>query len=176
MRALQQWLLREPSGNLLLGLCHFFLALLVFDLLYPTAWFAEVAKSLPLPEYQRPRPLDPNLRSYMVLLLATPLLEEFFYRVVPLTGAVWLSRWGGWVGIWAITVESSLFFGFRHVPTWGWGTIPFYFLVGVVYSLLYLKCGGLQGKILKPFAICVGSHIFWNWFALVLQWIQLIYR
>lgn len=96
---------------------------------------------------------------FYVTLLGSAALEEAAFRY-PITIAVDLeSRVGTFPLVIVSAIALSILFGYLH------GGILFIFIQGVsglLYSVLFLKCGGYARKALKPVATCTAAHFAWN--------------
>lgn len=94
---------------------------------------------------------------FPILLAAWAVFEEFIFRLFPLVAAV--EEWGRSKKIFLIVGLASGIFGLAH------GDFLLVFVqggLGVLLSLLFLKCGGLQKKYGKAFAVTSACHILVN--------------
>lgn len=92
----------------------------------------------------------------LLFLVAAP-LEELVFRM-PLALVVRIRQTP--VFIFGSAIITSAFFGCAHgFNVWN---IPLQGLGGFCYSVLFLKAGGYQRKILKPFICCSGAHFLFN--------------
>ncbi len=91
--------------------------------------------------------------------------EEVLFRFPLSFAARFLRRWER-LRNWAIiilVIGLSAAFGWVHG---GWLFVPMQGVLGAVFCLIYLKCGGFNGKFWKPLLICwimhvvVNSHLF----------------
>ena len=87
--------------------------------------------------------------------------EEFLFRFLPLVAILQITKNApkndGWVL--GVTIASSMLFGYLH------GGVPFIFLQGVLgflLSVVFLKCGGFQGKFLKAIVASSLCHLAFN--------------
>lgn len=90
-------------------------------------------------------------------LFISVLFEELAFRLFPLVIAI-QSEWPTW-GILLVAAVMSAIFGLLH------GGIPYVFVQGVfgfAYSILFLKCGGLEKKYIKALSVTVAIHFLWN--------------
>lgn len=108
--------------------------------------------------------LPPPSRDKIELTWHTPfwlllfvVIEEIAFRLFPLIITIelnWsLSR------ILLVAVAISVIFGVLH------GGALYIFVQGVfgfVYSLMFLKCGGLNGRYFKALATTTTTHFLWN--------------
>jgi len=99
---------------------------------------------------------DPLGTTY--LLAKAALIEEIVFRGIPLHLAVLFSH-GRWGFITPVALVSSFVFGWGHG---GWEGIFLQGFGGLLYCGLFLKCGGLRGRILRPLAMCWAIHLTWN--------------
>lgn len=98
-----------------------------------------------------------------ILIFVLALMEEVFFRL-PLAFVVRVSRYFSVKSIGtALALASAFFlsilFGLCH------GSVYHIFLQGVggfIYSILFLKCGGYQGKYLKPLMASTAVHFLFN--------------
>ncbi len=97
--------------------------------------------------------------SFPIMLICTAYFEELIFRA-PLALLVLLTaeRWKLRV-IFIVAVALSILFGLVH------GGIPNIFLQGIgglLWSILFLKCGGYQKKFIKPLAVTTITHFLFN--------------
>jgi membrane protease YdiL (CAAX protease family) len=92
-----------------------------------------------------------------VLFLTGALVEEFIFRLFPLTISVKLLG-NSTIVIW-VAVLSSVIFGYVHA---GWAAVPIQGVLGFALALVFLKCGGLQKRSFKAFFVCVFLHFYIN--------------
>jgi membrane-anchored protein YejM (alkaline phosphatase superfamily) len=93
-------------------------------------------------------------------LAARVFFEEIIFRT-PLLIVIWLQKWlGRSLAVVLITsVVLSVLFGLVH------GSIANIFTQGVgglIWSVLFLKSGGMQGKFFKPIATATAAHFIWD--------------
>ena len=107
---------------------------------------------------------------FPIILLGMAFIEEIFFRF-PLVLLVAL-KLRLWI-ILAVSVILSIIFGLLH------GGIPNIFLQGIgglFYSILFLKCGGYHGKLIKPLAAAAFTHFFFNGVLVLMCLAQGIYK
>ena len=96
---------------------------------------------------------------FLAFLISGVIVEELTYRAFPLFIAIQLGSKKYVVVI--LVLISSVVFGFDHGG-------PVYILMqgvtGLVYSFLFLTCGGWRGALFKPFAVSTTAHLIWNLF------------
>ncbi len=151
------WLYTKPKSYLLhiIGLTT---ALLIY---MTTVVIAMTILGVSGPDWMEleDKPVEYRFIFLLFLFLGIPLnsiLEELIYRM-PLTliCRVWP---GHHVSLWA-AVTSSIIFGCVHG---GIATLPMQGVLGIVLSLSYLKCGGMEGKFWRPYAVTVTIHTLYN--------------
>lgn len=64
-------------------------------------------------------------------------------------------------GVVPVSILSSVVFGYIHG---GWFTLPVQGVSGIIFSVVYLKFGGMQGKVILPFVASSITHFFYNGF------------
>lgn len=109
---------------------------------------------------------NPSSMKLFVIIAFTVILEEILFRLVPLRiGAAFL----GTKGLIAIAFVSSVVFGWAHVYE-NLAIGPWLQLAGVgfILSMVYLKCGGLEKKIVKPALCALAVHGFQDIYAIVM--------
>ena len=101
--------------------------------------------------------ITPSLDSIVHLSIAAP-LEELLFRALPLLLVIVLvtKRLSGVI---TVAVLSSGVFGWLHG---GWGYVPFYGMIGLILSALFLKCGGMRGAFEKPYLVASLTHLAIN--------------
>jgi hypothetical protein len=90
-------------------------------------------------------------------MFAGIVMEEVLFRL-PLAFAV---RYLRFVGVLLSVLVLSIAFAWVH-GNLSTGRLLLQGMGGIVLSVIFLKCGGLNGKVLKPLAVCVGYHITWD--------------
>jgi membrane protease YdiL (CAAX protease family) len=103
---------------------------------------------------------------FLPTILFRATIEELIFRF-PLSCAV--ITWGVSKKVLGAALVSSLIFGFLHGGCTNFGFIyegvHHIFLQGVgglFYCLLYLKCGGLNKRFLKPIVVTTIAHATYN--------------
>lgn len=97
-----------------------------------------------------------GIGSMGVLLLGYALKEEMYYRL-PLVICSYRSNSLLFVG--AVVLFSSFIFGWIHG---GISNVPLQGLGGILYSIVFLKCGGLQGSPFKALVSSTLCHTYYN--------------
>lgn len=114
---------------------------------------------------------DRQFRSFYLVELAralpiayAALLEETFFRAMPFYLIYVFTKkrekYFKPLIFTALILFSFVFFGFIHefrainILHQGVG--------GLILGIIYLKFGGMRGKVFKPFLVCVAYHWLWN--------------
>jgi membrane protease YdiL (CAAX protease family) len=92
-----------------------------------------------------------------LLLVGVVILEEVLFRLVPL-GLARLFRASPRVMV-LIAILSSIGFGLAHGS---WTSILIQGVSGLCLSLIYLKAGGLSGRVIRGFDWSCGAHLCFN--------------
>lgn len=154
------WLKKEPRSLWACGILV--VALTLLDYLQSTV-IAQIETGLETPEYLFYwYGLVNNFPRLAVELFLVVIAREVAYRAIPLFLAVYLLK-KDWM-ILSVAFISSLIFGWRH--EWGFSfTTASITVSALVFCLLYLKCGGWRGAIVKPISAAVASHYLFNMLA-----------
>lgn len=155
MEKLFAWLEVEPSGR---ELWKFF-AKVIFGL-----WcFAVIIEAgfnilgVNPPADQR---FDYLIKEHPVLIMSLlPLfaaIEEFIFRL-PLILFIWKNAQPKTMLM--IMIFLSVIFGLGHG---GWVGVPIQGVMGFIFCLVFLKCGGMQKKYMKAFFSSTGVHFAYN--------------
>ncbi len=91
----------------------------------------------------------------IVVLMLTMALEEIIFRLPLAVAARFLPF--RWIMLVALTLSTA--FGYVHAQMPG---VAIQGVGGFIMCLLFLKCGGLNKKITKPYFVCLLSHTLWN--------------
>ena len=157
LESFEDWLEKEWTGK---KVVLYILAMDVAYFLVGTAIIMAFEKfgigvsSLPSDAVEMAKTLTYNLPANMI---GEVVLEELLFRAVPLFLAVWLGARR--TGLLVVILISSAIFGAIH------GNLPHVFIqgfFGVIASVGYLKFGGMDGKILKPFTCVTVSHFLYD--------------
>ncbi len=106
-----------------------------------------------------------------LLLVFTELsfIEEVIFRLLPLGGFIYLC--GVTWKVVGVALFSSVLFGYWHG---GYASILIQGVSGMIYALVFLKCGGLQKKyfegLLSSWACHAGANISFILIQVVLRW------
>ena len=92
----------------------------------------------------------------VVLMTINITLEEVFWRL-PLILPLYL-RWSA-KNVLIVAVILSCFFGSIHG---GISHIPLQGMCGFLLSLMFLKCGGFQGKYCRAFSVVLLTHLIFD--------------
>jgi membrane protease YdiL (CAAX protease family) len=174
MKSLVEWVRKEPKGfgETTTTVIQIVLVMLLSTLLgngLAVLWnlFAPAAiNSQELKEIIAER-ASASLYSVVELLVAAATLEELLYRALPLLATFWLLRRCGkseyrMQAFGVILIATSVLFGVRHGNSFN---IFAQGIDGVIFGLLYLKCGGWEGKFYKPYSLAVATHFLWDVYA-----------
>ncbi len=94
--------------------------------------------------------------SFPIIFLGSVITEEILFRL-PL--AIFLEKKWSIPGVLAAAFVLSVIFGILH------GSVYHIFIQGIagfIYSILFLKCGGLQRKYFKAINTTITAHLSWN--------------
>jgi len=93
---------------------------------------------------------------FPLFLFVAALVEELLFRF-PLV--FYIENWGNSWQLFTAIILFSIIFGAVH------GSVKNIFLQGVfgfIYSLIFLKCGGLQGRYVKALCMSTLAHVTTN--------------
>lgn len=111
-----------------------------------------------------------SLSWYWVTVVAIVVpLEEFVFRAVPLYLAARINQHHP-SRIVLVAIISSVMFGRAHG---GWDCVLIVGMAGLMYSALYLKCGGMRGAFWKPLLAASLAHFGWDCTTLVVSFMWL---
>lgn len=108
---------------------------------------------------------------YPAIILAKAVSEETVYRLIPLSGVVWTSYlWLKYVAkresrrivmsaAIAVAIPASAYFGYTHGD---WRNIFVQGFGGGVFSYIFLKYGGLDGRFMAPLISSTFCHALYN--------------
>lgn len=94
--------------------------------------------------------------TVFVRLPITVFMEEVIFRL-PL--ALFVKFKANLPTILIMSVISSILFGYAHGS---WGNVMNQGVGGLVYCVVFLKCGGLQGRYKKAFFSAFGAHLLFD--------------
>ena len=93
------------------------------------------------------------------IVLVWVLAEEFFFRFLPIMiGRSLLNSMPITI---LLCLISSIIFGYLHGNHWN---ILVQGVIGMGFCLIYLKCGGINKKIVKPYLTTSAVHFLYNIF------------
>ncbi len=168
MQKLMTWLESEASGTKQIT-GYVLLAALVYVALDYTVRATLINWGIVEYEYN-PNPQHPfkyfNVLAFVSILVRAPILEETIFRLVPLAITIFFTRKPSTVL--ATTVIFATLFGAIH-PYDLIGNIQVA-IGGVVFGVVFLKCGGLQGRVLKAWGCSIATHSASNLFILVYEY------
>lgn len=162
------WLRKEPGTfNATFGWCALTLITMT---MYGLFWFSIISLfNISLPEQKGVESMSPDtylLRSYA--MAPAVIWEEVAFRL-PLGVMMWILRKRP---LWqyahkhahkllaALTLASSMIFGSLHTSS----PVPILLqgVLGIGFCWLFLKLGGVRGRMLKPLFFCSIVHISYN--------------
>lgn len=150
-----EWLNTEPKGRALWK----FLALVIL-INYGYASWVEVAASAFVIDLPHAKVLESLVREHALFLFALlpflAALEELIFRL-PL--ALFLKFNVRSETLCAVAFVLSTVFGLAHG---GWVGVPIQGVMGVVFCVVFLKCGGLRKKYRKAFLSSTAVHFTYN--------------
>ncbi len=130
---------------------------------------------VPQPDYD-PNPQSPfrfyNAIMFVDILLRAPLFEETIFRLVPLSITVFFTKRPAI--LFTVVVAFAALFGAIH-PYNVYGKIDVA-IAGLVFGLVYLKCGGVQNHPLKAWLCAMAAHSMANLFVLGTEYYDYLSR
>lgn len=104
-----------------------------------------------------------NFVLFVITLCATSLFEELVFRALPVYVAMRIVSAGRVINKQTVflvsMVVSSILFALYHELQI---SIVIQFFGGMITFIFFLKCGGYQGKLLKPLLMSSVLHFFFN--------------
>lgn len=111
-----------------------------------------------------PNPQNPfmhdNLLDFVSTLVMAPILEETIFRVVPLLIVIFFTKRP--TAVFGAVVVFAILFGAIH--PYGWFGKTQVAIAGFTFGVIYLKCGGLKGNVLKAALCAMATHSMANAF------------
>lgn len=155
MEKLYDWLDDEPSSMRMVGLCFVGALLLVGWSLGLCYCILTVDESF----FVAKKPLGITIMSLKCLfvLVGAGVFEEVLFRLLPL--AVALRTWGLSGKTMLVALGTSILFAFAHG---GIQHLLFQGVGGMLFSLVFLKCGGARDRLLKATGASSTTHILFN--------------
>jgi len=96
---------------------------------------------------------------FVIFLPLVAFCEEVLFRLMPLAFAVQLFG-KKMLPVMFVAIIASMFFGSVH--SLGLRNILFQGEGGLLYCLLFLKCGGWSRETIKPLAVTTATHYTWD--------------
>lgn len=155
MKWLIDWLAKEAKNGQTIILV---LAVLAINILYNIMAFYLLSEVLHIPVPIRQDGFEAILFSPLLIFIFA-LNEELIFRAPLGIAAFYLDRLGRLPLVLVLALISSIIFGWLHG---GWIFVCFQGVGGYLYSLLFLKCGGLKGYIFKPLVASTFAHYLHN--------------
>lgn len=156
MQWLQEWLSVEAVGIEVYFLVGFlFLGKRIWAIVL---YFTYKLLGYKFPAVKRDNKLTILSPEFPFLLFYYASLEEVVYRFLPIFGVIEIYSLDFPTLILVIIFTSTLFgifhggfhFIFSHGPA------------GIIYSVVFLKCGGFHSHYLKAFIVTTVMHVMWN--------------
>lgn len=147
------WLEREPHGKFVcICMAYFLMAELLWvdfaiNMLRTFEFTVVSARATGIPIFTP---------SFPFVLYTAAFLEEFLFRL-PLTFLMEMKL--SLDKVIGAAIVSSIVFGLCHG---GFGNIFIQGVCGFLYSILFLKCGGYNGKYLKALVVTSSTHFLYN--------------
>jgi len=165
MQKLMDWLSDEAKGAGKITGYILLIALIDVALVYTVKSALINWGIVPGPTYV-PDPESPfkyfSWFTYTSILVQAPLFEETLFRFVPLTIVLFFTKRPGVVFTFVLLLATL--FGAVH-PYSIIGNVQVA-IAGLVFGLIFLKCGGLQGRVLKAWFCSIAAHAMANLFLL----------
>lgn len=157
-KLLVDWLRVEPTGTAFWK----FLGLSVI-VIFGFATWVEIILNIASLTPKDSKVLEDLLLNHTILIFSLlPLMaaiEELIFRL-PLR--IFLKRNATPVTLCVVTLVLSFFFGYGHG---GWIGVPIQGVVGIIFCVVFLKCGGFQKKYWKAFLSSTAVHFAYNYIA-----------
>jgi len=99
-----------------------------------------------------------TIAIFFAYFIGVAIQEELLFRVLPLGFGRFITK-DPRVLLWMIVIPTSILFGFVHGSVWN---ILIQGVGGMILCIVYLMCGGYQGKILKPFFMTSAIHCVYD--------------
>ena len=174
MHKLMDWLAVEALGvRKITG--YIFLAALTWVALFYTVQAALVNWGFVEKSFD-PDPENPfkyfNALIFLSLLVRAPLFEETIFRFVPLTITLFFTKRPS-VVITVVVLFAALFGAIHPYDTIGQIQVA---IGGLVNGIVFLKCGGLQNRVIKAWLCSVATHSTVNLFLLLYDYYDYLER
>ncbi len=174
MQKLMEWLADEAKVRQIAG--YVLLAALVDVALVYTVRAALINWGIvEAPPYD-PNPQNPfgyyNALLFVSILVQAPLFEETIFRLVPLTIVVFFTKKPA--SVLTTVVLFAVLFGTIH-PYGAIGRAQVA-IAGLVFGVMFLKCGGLNGRAVKAWLSSMAAHSMANLFILGFEYYDYLER
>ena len=175
MQKLMDWLADEAKGAWPVIGYILLIALIDVSLVYTVESALTNWGIVPRPAFD-PHPESPfkyfSFLTYTSILVQAPLFEETLFRFVPLTIVLFFTKRPGVVFTFVLLLAAL--FGALH---------PYSIIsnvqvaiAGLVFGLIFLKCGGLQGRVLKGWFCSMAAHAMANLFLIGYEYYEYLDR
>jgi membrane protease YdiL (CAAX protease family) len=175
MKKLVDWLSQEAEVRQIAGFV--LLAALVDVALLYTVKAALINWGIvTLPPTDPAGPQNPfhyyNVVTFISILVQAPLFEETIFRLVPLTLVIFFTKKP--LGVLSTVVIFAVLFGAIH-PYGAIGRAQVA-IAGLVFGVLFLKCGGLNSRFVKAWLGAMAAHSVANLFILGAEYYDYLER
>lgn len=169
MQKLFDWLHIEPTGRSL----WWFLVKMLFLI-----WVLQFLTQMLLHTVGVPIPNDPELpllkeKFFVIMLFSVPFavfMEEAVWRLLLVLPLAFIVESKARPKVLLVsTLLLSMIFGYIHKIPGGIPSILLQGVGGLLLSVVFLKCGGLQGKYWKALGASTCVHIVFNWIPLFIE-------
>ncbi len=147
------WLGKEAQGKQIFGYIIGTITLAFFF----TAFFLSLFYSTHTDLSSMSKSTADIVPGFLFLMIIPLITEEIMFRFLPL---MWAKEMRFSIkGILIVALISSVFFGYIHGNAYN---IVFQGTTGFLFSLLFLKCGGMQSKYFKATCCTFTAHYMFN--------------
>ncbi len=123
-----------------------------------------------------PDPQNPfryfNTLMFVSLLVQAPILEEMLFRFVPLTIVTFFTK-KPHIVLTTVVLFATLFGAIHPYDMVGRSQVA---ISGIVFGAIFLKCGGLQGLVVRGWLCAVAAHSASNLFLLAYDYYEYLER
>jgi len=156
LNRLAEWLKREPTGfwNILNVIIFYTLVAWVYSV---AATFLAAIIGLYINDFDSPYYASAVWMLKFIIPLA--IFEEFLFRFFPLAAANEIFRRNIYA-VSIVAIVASARFGYLHG---GWICVPIQGVGGLIFCLIFLKCGGYNRRYLKGLVSSSTAHILYNY-------------
>jgi len=113
-----------------------------------------------------------NVLLFVSILIRAPLFEETIFRFVPLTLVLFFTK-RTTVVLSIVVVFAALFGAIHPYGVIGKAQVA---IAGLVFGVVFLKCGGLNGRVIKAGLCAIAAHGMANLFILATEYYDYLER